>query len=209
MVRRGVGDTPTFPVSGGTPLLRLPAPSSHSASARGAGTGCSSHVHELQIPHGPGRRTASLGLYALTDVPNAAAQPAAGAAAIAAADGTVETARAAWQQGDFDRTLVALTNVAVILTDSDPRQAVALAERADAQAPREPQVLDTYGAALLAAGDTEQALKLLTRILHQPQRARHGRRPRRSGHRGLGLRRCAESLWRRVRPGDPRRLVEW
>lgn len=58
--------------------------------------------------------------------------------------------------------LLALNNVAVILTDSDLRQAVALAERAYAQAPREPQVLDTYGAALLAAGDTEQARKLLT-----------------------------------------------
>lgn len=50
----------------------------------------------------------SLGLFALTDLPNAAAQPAAGAAATAAAGGALETARGAWQQGDFDRTLVAL-----------------------------------------------------------------------------------------------------
>jgi putative PEP-CTERM system TPR-repeat lipoprotein len=74
------------------------------------------------------------------------------------------------QAGDWYRkvlelapdNLFALNNLAVILTASDPRAAVPLAKRAYEQAPRNPEVLDTYGAALLAAGHTAQARKLLT-----------------------------------------------
>jgi putative PEP-CTERM system TPR-repeat lipoprotein len=74
------------------------------------------------------------------------------------------------QAGDWYRkalelapeNLFALNNLAVILTDSDPQAAVSLAERAYQKAPRDPEVLDTYGAALLAAGDTGGARRLLT-----------------------------------------------
>jgi putative PEP-CTERM system TPR-repeat lipoprotein len=58
--------------------------------------------------------------------------------------------------------LFALNNLAVILTDSDPSAAAALAERAWRQQPRQPQVLDTYGAALLALGDVARARELLS-----------------------------------------------
>ncbi|WP_295886042.1 tetratricopeptide repeat protein [uncultured Thiohalocapsa sp.] len=57
--------------------------------------------------------------------------------------------------------LFALNDLAVLLTESAPTTAVLLAERAHALAPDHPQVLDTYGAALLAAGDAAQARKLL------------------------------------------------
>jgi predicted Zn-dependent protease len=57
-----------------------------------------------------------------------------------------------------------------VLTESDPAEAVALAARAYAQAPKNPWVQDTYGAALLAAGDAGQARKLLTQGL-RPERA--------------------------------------
>lgn len=57
--------------------------------------------------------------------------------------------------------LLALNNLAVVLTDTDAAAAVTLAERVYAKAPREPQVLDTYGAALLAVGDAKRASELL------------------------------------------------
>lgn len=55
----------------------------------------------------------------------------------------------------------ALNNLAVILADSDPNQAVQLAERALQQAPKDPEVMDTLGMALLAAGDSARARALL------------------------------------------------
>lgn len=57
--------------------------------------------------------------------------------------------------------LFALNDLAVLLTESAPATAVLLAERAHALAPDHPQVMDTYGAALLATGDAAQARKLL------------------------------------------------
>lgn len=58
--------------------------------------------------------------------------------------------------------LFALNDLAVLLTESDPAAAVQLAMRAYELAPTEPQVMDTLGAALLAAGQTARARTLLT-----------------------------------------------
>jgi Flp pilus assembly protein TadD len=58
--------------------------------------------------------------------------------------------------------LFALNDLAVLLTETDPAAAVALARRAHAQAPDEPRVMDTYGAALLATGETARARELLS-----------------------------------------------
>jgi putative PEP-CTERM system TPR-repeat lipoprotein len=58
--------------------------------------------------------------------------------------------------------LFALNDLAVLLTETNPEAALALAARAHALAPDEPQVMDTYGAALLATGDTTRARALLT-----------------------------------------------
>jgi tetratricopeptide (TPR) repeat protein len=76
------------------------------------------------------------------------------------ADGAEDWYRKALDWGPDN--LFALNNVAVVRTDSDPQQAVALAKRGYAKAQPDAQILETYGAALLAAGDTEQARTLLT-----------------------------------------------
>jgi Flp pilus assembly protein TadD len=59
--------------------------------------------------------------------------------------------------------LFALNDLAVLLTETQPREALQLAERAYDLAPDEPQVLDTYGTALLATGATRRARELLTK----------------------------------------------
>ena len=84
--------------------------------------------------------------------------------------------------------LFALNDLAVLLTESAPATAVLLAERAYTLAPDHPQVMDTYGAALLAAGDAAQARKLL--------REAYGYRSRDSGI-GLNLARALAA------DGDP------
>ena len=84
--------------------------------------------------------------------------------------------------------LFALNDLAVLLTESAPATAVVLAARAYTLAPDHPQVMDTYGAALLAAGDAAQARKLL--------REAYGYRSRDSGI-GLNLARALAA------DGDP------
>jgi Flp pilus assembly protein TadD len=55
----------------------------------------------------------------------------------------------------------ALNNLAYLRIDSDPQGAVRLAERALAQDPKDAEVLDTLGQAVLAAGDSARARHLL------------------------------------------------
>ncbi len=55
---------------------------------------------------------------------------------------------------------VALNNLAVLLTEDDAKEAVALAEQARALAPQAPAVADTLGWARLKAGDAEGAAAL-------------------------------------------------
>ncbi len=59
----------------------------------------------------------------------------------------------------------ALNNLAYLLRDRDPREALGLAERAQRLAPDSVGVLDTLGSVQLSAGDSKAALRTLARAL--------------------------------------------
>jgi len=58
----------------------------------------------------------------------------------------------------------ALNNLAWLLRDDDPKQALAYAERAHQLTPKNPAVIDTLGVLLLQQGDKTKALELLAQV---------------------------------------------
>jgi tetratricopeptide (TPR) repeat protein len=61
--------------------------------------------------------------------------------------------------------VLAMNNLAWLVRDSDPSEAVQLASQAAERAPNNPAILDTYGWVLHGAGEHQQALEVLNRAL--------------------------------------------
>lgn len=76
--------------------------------------------------------------------------------------GLPEQARSLYQQSPLLETQSILqNNLAVLLFDTDPQQALQLAEKAHQSMPDQPDILDTYGYALVKAGKADQGLGVL------------------------------------------------
>jgi len=76
--------------------------------------------------------------------------------------GLPEQARTLYQQSPLlDSQAVLQNNLAVLLFDTDPQQALQLAQKAHQSMPEQPDILDTYGFALVKAGQAESGLGVL------------------------------------------------
>lgn len=76
--------------------------------------------------------------------------------------GLPDQARTLYQQSPLlDSQAVLQNNLAVLMFDTDPQQALKLAQKAHQAMPEQPDILDTYGYALVKAGQTEQGLGVL------------------------------------------------
>lgn len=76
--------------------------------------------------------------------------------------GLPDQARTLYQQSPLlDSQAVLQNNLAVLLFDTDPQQALKLAQKAHQAMPEQPDILDTYGYALVKAGQAEQGLGVL------------------------------------------------
>lgn len=87
--------------------------------------------------------------------------------------GATEQARAVYQQSPLLPTQAILqNNLAVLLLDTDPQQALQWAEKAHQAMPEQADILDTYGYALVKAGQAEKGLGVLREAeIRQPQSA--------------------------------------
>lgn len=76
--------------------------------------------------------------------------------------GREQEARAAYQQvvETAPNNVIVLNNLAWLLRDMDPEQALSYIERADELAPGNPQIMDTYAMVQLGLGATQEALSL-------------------------------------------------
>jgi putative PEP-CTERM system TPR-repeat lipoprotein len=85
--------------------------------------------------------------------------------------GAPEQARAVYQQSPLLATQAILqNNLAVLLFDTDPQQALQWAEKAHLSMPEQADILDTYGYALVKAGQAEKGLGVLREAeIRQPQ----------------------------------------
>lgn len=87
--------------------------------------------------------------------------------------GAPEQARALYQQSPLLATQAILqNNLAVLLLDTEPQQALQWAEKAHLSMPEQADILDTYGYALVKAGQAEKGLGVLREAeIRQPQSA--------------------------------------
>lgn len=87
--------------------------------------------------------------------------------------GAPEQARALYQQSPLLATQAILqNNLAVLLLDTEPQQALQWAEKAHLSMPEQADILDTYGYALVKAGQVEKGLGVLRDAeIRQPQSA--------------------------------------
>lgn len=87
--------------------------------------------------------------------------------------GMAEQARTLYLQSPLlDTQAILQNNLAVLLLDTDPKQALQLAEKAHRSMPEQPDILDTYGYALVKAGQVEKGLGVLRDAeIRQPQSA--------------------------------------